>query len=40
MTRAHHFLMHTLVGRVVVVALFLALSLLVASLAGWLPALQ
>ncbi len=40
MTRAHHFLMHTLVGRVLVVALFLALSLLVASLGGWLPTLQ
>jgi len=40
MTRAHHFLMHTFVGRMIVVALFLLLSLLLASLAGWLPALQ
>ena len=34
MTRAHHFLMHTRFGRVAVVDLFLAVSLLVAILAG------
>lgn len=40
MTRAHHFLMHTLVGRTIVVAVLLVLGLLVASLAGWLPELR
>jgi hypothetical protein len=40
MTRAHHFLMHTFAGRMIIVAVFLVLGLLVASLAGWLPELQ
>ena len=40
MTRAHHFLMHTLLGRMLIVAFFLVLGLLIASLAGWLPELQ
>ncbi len=40
MSSAHHFLMHTLAGRMIVVALFLVLSLFLASLVGWLPELQ
>jgi hypothetical protein len=34
------FLLHTLMGRIVLVALFLVLSLLFASLMGWIPALH
>ena len=34
------FFLHTLVGRVTLVILFLVVSLIIASVAGWLPALQ
>lgn len=37
---SHQFFLHTLAGRMILVALFLILSLLFASLVGWLPDLQ
>ena len=37
---AHQFFLHTFAGRAIIVALFLILSLLLASLAGWLPELR
>ena len=40
MASMHHFFLHTLPGRVALVILFLFVSLLVASIAGWLPELQ
>jgi hypothetical protein len=40
MTGLSEFFLHSTAGRVVLVALFLVLSLLFASLAGWLPALH
>ena len=40
MTELSQFLLHTLPGRVLLVALFLVLSLLVASILGWLPSLH
>ena len=40
MSSINLFLLHTLVGRVTLVILFLVVSLLIASVAGWLPALQ
>ncbi|HSF15972.1 MAG TPA: hypothetical protein VLK65_10515 [Vicinamibacteria bacterium] len=40
MSSISHFLLHTLVGRVTLIVLFLVLSLLIASLAGWLPELS
>ena len=40
MTGMSQFLLHTLWGRVILVALFLVLSLLLASLSGWLPSLH
>ena len=40
MTRAHHFLMHTFLGRLIIIAFFLVLGLVIASVAGWLPELQ
>jgi hypothetical protein len=38
MTELSQFLLHTIKGRILLVALFLVLSLLFASAAGWLPA--
>jgi hypothetical protein len=38
MTELSQFLLHTTKGRILLVALFLVLSLLFASVAGWLPA--
>lgn len=40
MTGMSQFLLHTLLGRIVLIALFLALSLFFASMMGWLPALH
>jgi hypothetical protein len=40
MTGMSQFLLHSFWGRVVLVALFLILSLLFASLMGWLPSLH
>lgn len=40
MTELSHFLLRTTGGRIVLVALFLVLSLLFASVMGWLPTLQ
>lgn len=34
------FMLHTLVGRILLIAAFLVLSLFIASLAGWLPTLS
>jgi hypothetical protein len=34
------FLLHTFAGRILLVALFLVISLLLASILGWLPALH
>jgi len=39
MAEVSQFLLHSLIGRIVLVILFLVVSLFVASLAGWLPAL-
>jgi hypothetical protein len=39
MTGLSEFLLHSTAGRIVLVALFLVVSLLLASLAGWLPTL-
>lgn len=40
MGNVHHFFFHTLVGRMILVAVFLVVALIVASVAGWLPELQ
>jgi hypothetical protein len=40
MTGMSQFLLHTMTGRILLVALFLVLSLLFASMMGWLPALH
>jgi hypothetical protein len=40
MTAISQFLLHTLTGRILLVALFLVVSLLFASMMGWLPALH
>jgi hypothetical protein len=40
MTELSQFLLHTTKGRILLVALFLVLSLLFASVAGWLPAVN
>jgi hypothetical protein len=40
MTGMSQFLLHSTAGRVLLVALFLILSLLVASIAGWIPPLH
>jgi hypothetical protein len=37
MTELSQFLLHTTKGKILLVALFLVLSLLFASVAGWLP---
>lgn len=39
MTGFSQFLLHTLTGRILLIALFLVLSLLFASIAGWIPTL-
>jgi hypothetical protein len=39
MTELGEFFLHTLGGRVLLLSLLLVVSLLVATLAGWLPAL-
>lgn len=39
MSELHEFFFHRLPGRLILLAIFLAVSLLFASLAGWLPAL-
>lgn len=39
MTGISDFLLHSMAGRILLVALFLILSLLLASIAGWLPTL-
>lgn len=38
MTALSEFLLHSMVGRILLVALFLVVSLFIASVAGWLPA--
>lgn len=38
MTDISRFLLHTFIGRVLLIGLFLFVSLLVATMAGWLPA--
>lgn len=40
MTGLSHFFLRTTAGRILLVALFLVLSLMFASIAGWLPTLQ
>lgn len=40
MSEISHFFLRTTAGKITLVALFLVLSLLVASLAGWLPTLS
>jgi hypothetical protein len=40
MTELGQFFLHTIGGRVLFLSLVLVLSLLVATLAGWLPALD
>ena len=40
MTCVSHFLLHTFVGPVTLVVLFLVFSLLFASVLGWLPELS
>lgn len=40
MTTLGDFLLHSLVGRILLVALFLLGSLIAASILGWLPALS
>jgi hypothetical protein len=40
MTQLSHFLLRTTGGRILLVALVLVLSLLFASIAGWLPTLH
>lgn len=40
MTALSHFLLRTTRGRILLVALFLVLSLLLASIVGWLPTLH
>ena len=39
MTGLSQFFLHTLAGRILLVLLFLVISLLVASIAGWIPGL-
>ena len=39
-TSLHQFFLHTITGRVSLVILFLLVSLLIASIMGWLPELQ
>jgi hypothetical protein len=39
MTALSQFLLHTTKGRILLLALFLVVSLFIASAAGWLPAL-
>ena len=40
MSELHEFFFRSLPGRLMLLAILLALSLLIASLAGWLPALD
>jgi hypothetical protein len=40
MTDLGHFLLHTIGGRILLLSLLLLISLMVATLAGWLPALD
>jgi hypothetical protein len=40
MNRAHQFFLHSLAGRMILVALFLVVSLLIATIAGWVPELR
>lgn len=40
MTDAHQFFLHTLLGRSLLILACLAVSLLIATLFGWLPELQ
>jgi hypothetical protein len=40
MTELGHFFLHTIGGRLLLLSLLLLVSLLVATVAGWLPALD
>jgi hypothetical protein len=39
MTGLSRFLLHTIAGRILLILLFLVLSLLAATIAGWVPGL-